>query len=45
MSIYKGGIVARPFFEESWDSIDDLFDGFADRVMEILLEDIDAELS
>lgn len=45
MSIYKGGIVARPFFDESWDEIDDLFDGFADRVMDILLEDIDAELS
>lgn len=45
MAIFKRGLTARPFFEEAWDKVDDLFDGFADRVMEILLEDIDAELS
>ena len=44
-AIFKRGIAARPFFDESWDEIDDLFDDFADRVLEILLEDIDAELS
>lgn len=44
-AIFQRGIAARPFFDEAWEEIDGLFDDFADKVMEILLEDIDAELS
>lgn len=39
-SIYKYGISPRPFFEEAWEIIDDYWDDFADRIIEILLEDI-----
>lgn len=44
-SIWKNGLLPRPFFEEAWDEVDSLLDDFADRVIEILLEDIDAVLS
>lgn len=39
-SIYKWGISPRPFMEDAFEMIDDYFDEFADKVIEILLEDV-----
>lgn len=44
-AIFQRGIEARPFMDEAWSDVDKLFDGFADRILNILLEDIDAVLS
>ena len=40
MAIFKRGLTARPFFEEAWDEVDDLLDDFADRVVELMLEEL-----
>lgn len=40
-SIYRWGISPRPFMEDAWEMIDAYFDEFSDRVIEILLEDVD----
>lgn len=39
-SIYRFGISPRPFLDEAWDMVDDYWDDFADRIIEIMLEDI-----
>lgn len=39
-SIYKWGISPRPFMEDAWEMIDYYFDEFADKIIEIMLEDV-----
>lgn len=40
-SIYRFGISPRPFLDEAWDDIDEYWDGFAEGVFAIMMEDID----
>lgn len=39
-SIYRFGISPRPFLDDAWAMVDDYWDDFADRIIEIMLEDI-----
>jgi len=40
-SIYEEGITGRPFLDEGFDMLDEYWDEWADRIFEILMEDID----
>ena len=39
-SIYEEGIKPRPFLDDAWAMLDDYWDEWADRIVEILLEDM-----
>ena len=39
-SIYRFGISPRPFLDDAWAMVEDYWDDFADRIIEIMLEDI-----
>lgn len=39
-SIWKWGITERPFMDDAWEELDNYFDEFADKIIEIMLEDI-----
>lgn len=40
-SIYKYGISPRPFMDDAWAMVEEYWDNFADRIFELLLEDIE----
>lgn len=39
-SIYEEGIKPRPFLDDAWAMVDEYWDEWADRIVEILLEDM-----
>lgn len=41
MAIVRDGIAPRPFINEGFDSLDDYWDGWSDRIFDILTENID----
>ena len=40
-SIYEFGISPRPFLEDAWEQVEEYWDGWADGIFEILMEDIE----
>ena len=39
-SIWKWGISPRPFMDEAWDMLDEYWEDFSNKIIEILLEDM-----
>lgn len=40
-SIYEFGISPRPFLDDAWQQVEEYWDGWADGIFQILMEDID----